>query len=189
MDMGSLRPYNESLRVLKNAIADRHAVRFEYVSGKNERMHRSVEPVSLHYQYDTWFLFGYCRSRNDYREFKLSRMAEVHILPDRFERNHDAAPQQMNFEKLRWNNHVNVELRFSSESIAKALDFFYDAERSFNPDGSLTIKLKMDNNAREKWLLSVVLSFGTDVEIVEPYDLRRTLKENLEKMLQTYAMV
>lgn len=189
MDMGSLRTYNESLRLLRTAIAERHAVRFEYVSGKNERTHRSVEPVSLHYQYDTWFLFGYCRSRNDYREFKLSRMSELHVLPDRFERNHNAAPQRMTFEKLRWNDHVDVELRFSSEALAKALDFFYDAERSFNPDGSLTIKLKLDNTVGEKRLISIIMSFGTEAEIVNPPELRRALKENLEKILQTYSKV
>ncbi|MBB6633117.1 helix-turn-helix transcriptional regulator [Cohnella thailandensis] len=189
MDMGSLRSYNESLRMLRSAISDRHAVEFEYVSGKNERTRRAVEPVSLHYQYDTWFLFGYCRSRNDYREFRLSRMAELRLLPDRFERRHDASPQRMTFEKFRWNDHIDVVLRFSSESMAKALDYFYDAERSFNPDGSLTIRLKLDNAVGEKRLLSIILSFGSEAEIIEPLELRQTLKDTIQKISRIYSQV
>lgn len=186
MDIGSHRTYNESLRVLRTAIAARNVVQFEYINGKNERINRSIEPVSLHYQYDTWFLFGYCRTRNDYREFKLSRMGHLNVLPERYERSHDGRPQRLSFEKFRWDDHVDVVLRFSRESLARALDFFHDAERSFNPDGSLTIKLKLDNAVGAKWLISVILSFGNEAEIVEPLELRMTLKEHLEKMLQTY---
>jgi predicted DNA-binding transcriptional regulator YafY len=186
MDMGSHRKYNESLRILRTAITARNVVQFEYINGKNERANRSVEPVSLHYQNDSWYLFGYCRSRNDYREFKLSRIAQLLVMPQRYERSHDATPKRTTFEEFRWNDHVDAVLHFSSESLARALDFFYDAERSFNPDGSLTVKLKLDNAVGAKWLLNVVLSFGNEVEIVEPLELRKTLKENLEKMLQRY---
>lgn len=187
MDMGSRRKYNESLRILRTAITTRNVVQFEYINGKNERANRSVEPVSLHYQNDSWYLFGYCRSRNDYREFRLSRIAHLLVMPERYERRHDATPKRMSFEEFRRGDHVDVLLHFSNESLARALDFFYDAERSFNPDGSLTIKLKLDNAEGAKWLLNIVLSFGNEVEIVEPLELRQTLKENLEKMLQRYT--
>ncbi|WP_028612242.1 helix-turn-helix transcriptional regulator [Paenibacillus harenae] len=187
MDIGSVQVYNESLRALRSAIMDRHVIQFEYVNGRNERVTRRVEPVSLHFQYNAWYLYGYCRERNDYREFKISRMAHLLALPEQYQRVHQSTPQRMSYENYRWTDHVDVILHFSKESLARALDYFYDAEKSFNPDGSLTVKLKLDNDVREKKLLSILLSFGDEAEVVEPAHLRRELKEMLEKMLKKYA--
>ncbi|TYP71938.1 helix-turn-helix transcriptional regulator [Paenibacillus methanolicus] len=187
MDMGSHRvTYNESLRKLRDAITAKQVVRFDYINGKNERVARSVEPVSLRYQHDAWYLFSYCRTRGDYREFKISRMTDLLLQPERYERRHEASPQRSAFEQYRWNDHKEVVLQFSSEALARAMDLFYESDRSFNPDGSLTVTLKLDNAASEQWLLGVMMSFGDEAEIVAPIELRQALRRKLEKMLQRY---
>src|SRR5690606_84176 len=122
VDMGSNRPYNESLRLLKESISTKQVVRFEYINGKNERSSRVVEPVSLQYRYGAWYLFGYCRSRQDYREFKISRVSELEQSQERYYRTHDAVPEPTSFEKYRWSDYMDVELLFTGESLAKAVD-------------------------------------------------------------------
>ncbi len=56
MDIGGRRAYNDSLRILKTAITECRLVRFEYINAKSERKQRSVEPISLLYKYDSWYL-------------------------------------------------------------------------------------------------------------------------------------
>lgn len=81
MDIGSWRSYNEILRLLRRAITDRHVISFQYISAKNERIYRKVEPLRLMYKFGSWYLYGFCRTRNDYREFRISRMSELSPPP------------------------------------------------------------------------------------------------------------
>ncbi|MGV2805350.1 WYL domain-containing protein, partial [Clostridium perfringens] len=76
MDIGSWRSYNERLRLLRRAITDKHVISFQYISAKNERIRRKVEPLRLMYKFGSWYLYGFCRTRADYREFRIARMSE-----------------------------------------------------------------------------------------------------------------
>ena len=48
MDIGSWRSYNASSDL--RAITDKHVISFQYISAKNERIHRKVEPLRLMYK-------------------------------------------------------------------------------------------------------------------------------------------
>lgn len=49
----------ETLRLLKSAIKTRKVVYMEYISMKNERTYRTIEPVCLIYKNHTWYLYAY----------------------------------------------------------------------------------------------------------------------------------
>jgi len=189
LDIGSLNVNHEFLRILRSAILDRKVIQFEYINGKNETLVRIVEPASLHYHYNAWYLYGFCRTRNAYREFKISRMEHLIATKEQYHRVHHSKQNQMSYENYRWTDQVDVSLHFSKEALARALDLFYDADRSFQKDGTLIIKLKLDNDVWAKRLLSIILSFGDEVEVVEPVQLRQELKGNLEKILKIYTKV
>lgn len=189
MDIGSRLPYNESLRVLRTAITDRRVVRFEYINAKNERASRSVEPIRLMYKYNSWYLYGFCRARKDYREFRISRMAELVSSTEYFADHHqEAAPRETSSRTWGERDKMDdVVLHFSADCLAKAMDFFFDAEKTFHEDGSLTLLLKVHHPAKADWLVSIILSFGEDAEIVEPHELRDILKTKIEKMMKRYS--
>ena len=72
--------YRDSLapkiETIQDAIGDRHMVRFRYYapSGDSER---TVEPYYLVFRWSSWYLWGWCMDRKDYRLFKLNRMDRV----------------------------------------------------------------------------------------------------------------
>jgi len=47
---------------------------------------RTVEPMTLAFRWRAWYLYGYCRFRQDYRLFRISRIRDPEILPERFSR-------------------------------------------------------------------------------------------------------
>lgn len=201
MDIGSWRSYNEILRLLRRAITDRHVISFQYISAKNERIYRKVEPLRLMYKFGSWYLYGFCRTRNDYREFRISRMSELSPSAEPFMRQHseehthgpqlqeqhpDGRSERHNRESLP--DAVEVVLHVSPGALAKAMDQFYDVQREFHEDGSLRLTFKV-NDPDSWWFWSTLLSFGEEIEIVEPADLRVRMQAKLEKMLQVYAKV
>ena len=72
--------YRESLvpkiETIQDAIGDRHLISFRYYapSGESER---TVEPYYLVFRWSSWYLWGWCADRKDYRLFKLNRMDKV----------------------------------------------------------------------------------------------------------------
>lgn len=56
----------------------------EYVS-RNSREKRFVEPYKLIFKQSDWYLYAFCRNRNDFRLFKLRRIISYEVLEDIFE--------------------------------------------------------------------------------------------------------
>ena len=69
--------YRDSLapkiETIQDAIGDRLLIKFRYYapSGESER---TVEPYYLVFRWSSWYLWGWCIDRKDYRLFKLNRM-------------------------------------------------------------------------------------------------------------------
>ncbi|MGN7356462.1 helix-turn-helix transcriptional regulator [Paenibacillus sp. SAF-054] len=192
LDIGSWRPYNESLRMIKDAISSKKVLEFDYVSAKGEHAKRFAEPVNLQYKYDTWYLYAYCRLRNGYREFKLPRIMSLVVTGEHFLQHHEpkvARGSNRTTNEGGGDSGCDIVLKFSSECMARALDFFAGMERQFNADGSLTIILRNQHMDRMKWLLPIMLSFGDGAEIQEPTALRKEIRGIIKKTLEKYREV
>lgn len=186
MDLGSWRANNATLHTLRTAITTRQVIRFEYMNAKNERASRIVEPVSLQFKYYAWYLHGYCRIRNDYRVFKLTRMLDLVTLPELYQSRNSTVLQDISLDYQK-EEIMSAVLHFSGRSLAHALDCFYAEDKCFNEDGTLTVTIT--NPSEVDWLVETILSFGEDVEVLEPLTLRQLLKDKIEKMLNRYPQV
>ena len=67
---GSLAP---KIEVIQRAIENRRIIRFKYYAPSGES-NRRVEPYYLVFQWSSWYVWGWCLERKDYRLFKLNRM-------------------------------------------------------------------------------------------------------------------
>ncbi len=67
------------------AIAENRVIEIQYfAASKNEWTTRQVEPVNLWHYSLGWHLIGFCRLRNDYRDFRLDRIKSINISNLRF---------------------------------------------------------------------------------------------------------
>jgi predicted DNA-binding transcriptional regulator YafY len=73
-------PDFEYLSPLQNAITSKHVVLLDYKNNKNEISQRKVEPIGLVFYAFAWHLIAWCQLRNDYRDFKISRILKVKDL-------------------------------------------------------------------------------------------------------------
>ena len=84
--VGRHNPDSESpqqhLSQLQQAVVHKRIVQLHYRSNlKEEVTRRRVEPIGLLHYGNAWHLIGWCHLRNDYRDFRLTRMIGV-ILED-----------------------------------------------------------------------------------------------------------
>ncbi len=64
----------EYLSVLQNAISSKTIIEIEYKNQKEETSKRHLEAIGLVFYAFSWHLIAWCHARQDYRDFKLSRI-------------------------------------------------------------------------------------------------------------------
>lgn len=62
---------------LQEAIASQTCIHIEYQNNKNEVSKRMLEPVGLLFYALNWHLIAWCHRRNDYRDFRVSRILKL----------------------------------------------------------------------------------------------------------------
>lgn len=113
-------------------------------------------------------------------------MLDLVTLPELYHRSHPTPLQDISLDYQK-EEIVGAVLHFRGRSLAHALDCFYAEDKYFNEDGTLTVTIT--NPSEVEWLVEMILSFGEDVEVLEPLELRQLLKDKIEKMLNRYLQV
>ncbi|MBU7314798.1 helix-turn-helix transcriptional regulator [Paenibacillus oleatilyticus] len=189
VDLETRRTEPDALRHLRSAITRRNIVRFDYINVKNERTTRDMEPLRLHFKYRNWYVYGFCRTRRDYREFRLSRMLNLFLTQETFEPHHEV-PEEAALSNKRWQDQLeDVVIRVWPEALAEVMDQFHQADKQFHDDGSMTLRIPVYQPLQARWLWTILLSFGSGAEVLEPPALRRIVKEQLQNALKLYADV
>nr|WP_294896449.1 YafY family protein [uncultured Pedobacter sp.] len=86
----------EHLSCLQSAILAKNILKFDYQNAKEEFSKRKVECIGLIFYAFSWHLIAWCHLRNDYRDFKVSRMTSIKVLDDPFTKeNHIALADYM----------------------------------------------------------------------------------------------
>jgi predicted DNA-binding transcriptional regulator YafY len=90
LDQGQVTVDGEALLRLARACRDTVRVRFDYEARDGAATTRTVEPVGLVATGRRWYLMAYDVDRDDWRTFRLDRLAEVEVTTWRFRvREHD----------------------------------------------------------------------------------------------------
>ena len=69
----SLSPKIEAIH---SAIRQHQTIRFTYFSPRETAL-RTIEPYDLVFQWSSWYVWGWCQTRQDFRLFKLNRMTDL----------------------------------------------------------------------------------------------------------------
>ncbi|MDU0812718.1 helix-turn-helix transcriptional regulator [Bacillus siamensis] len=188
VELESHRTEPNSLRQLRKAIHEKKVIRFDYVSNKNEFTSREAEPIHLHYKFRNWYVYGYCRERQDVREFKVSRMMNITLTQEEFMHSHkvkdDSSYSDSNAEGFE-----DVVIWVEPNSLAKALDQFQNASKVMNNDGSMTFTISVYQPLHAGWLISILLSFGSGAKMIKPVQLQLKLIAEAKKIMKVYQDV
>ena len=175
---GSNNTYQDLFNALKTTIINKNIISFSYNSSKAEKINRKVKPIRLLFKEQDWYLYAFCLLRNDFRYFKLSRMKDLEVLAINYEDNFENAVLK---KELKYENIVNIKLKFD-KSVAFRV---YDEFKAIVEDkkGNLYVEMKIPNNYK---LYNYIFSFGANVEILEPKEIRNQFKNMINKIAKKY---
>lgn len=173
-------PKLDTFNLIKRAIFNRCIITFSYFAREGNYSKRTVEPIKLLFKNKDWYLYGFCLLRNDFRFFKLTRIKDLIISSDTFVREVENIPEIET--TIKNDNMIPAKLKFSPQVAFRVYDEFTD-DVSKDNQGNLYVNIDLPDN---ETLFSYILSFGDNVEIIEPDYLRHSIKEKIKRMLEKY---
>lgn len=171
---GSLNNDNKKFEMIKSAIIRHRAVKITYAGSSNLTQVRKIYPLKLSYRSKAWYVKAFCTVRNDIRLFKLTRILNLDILNEDFS-DAEFANQTLPEQKEQTHKEYNtITLCFPKEMAYRVYDEFDDTEVTPQENGDLLVSAQMPEDA---WLIDFLLSFGAQVDVIEPTYLKEILAE------------
>ena len=175
---GSLAP---KIEVIQSAIESRHLIRFEYFAPSGES-DRRIEPYYLVFQWSSWYVWGWCLERKDYRLFKLSRIDKVAEIDKEFICRNAPMPD-LSTEKI-FPGGIKVKALFTPDMKWRLVEEFGPHCFTENDDGRLLFTA--DYTDMEN-LVTWLMTFGAKAEVIEPAEARDIIRRNAVETLKIYG--
>jgi len=172
----------EYLKKLQTAISDCDVVKFLYRNMRGETIRRVVEPMTMIFKGYAWYLFGYCKIRNDFRLFRLSRMDALEITNQKFERKNVLYKEYFMQQDSALNT-IEIVLKFKPEARIRVEEYFEESTVKFTSDGGMIVSVSFPE---DEWVFATILSFGEVVEVVSPPNIREKIRKKAQKICSIY---
>ena len=176
--------YGDSLtpkiETIQDAIESRRLVRFQYYapSGESER---TVEPYFLVFRWSSWYLWGWCKDRKDFRMFKLNRMDRIQKTDESFECRNIAMPDLSN-EKI-FPGGIKVKVLFEPDQKWRLVEEFGPKCFTEYDDGRLLFTGDYTDLGN---LITWLMTFGDKAEVIEPREAREAISQMVKRMMKIY---
>ena len=175
--------YKDSLspkiEILHGAISLGHKVSFTYFAPKGESK-RTIEPYNLIFQWSSWYVWGFCETRQDFRLFKLGRMTDLQA-GEVFEKRSAPLPNLSHSEAFLSRYQVKAKIR--PEFKWRLVEEYGPESFQVLPDGMLLFSFGfMDKTSIVTW----IASFGEGAELLEPSEVRKDVLAFAEGIRKKY---
>ena len=180
-DWGSGARERENFALVKRAILERRVLTFTYYSSAGARTLRRAEPHKLVFKSGCWYLQAFCLTRRDWRSFRLVRMEDPELEETRFR----SRPTPAGIEAPLPGDYRAAQLRllFRPGAAYRVRDYFHPSWVTAREDGCLLVECAFPE---DNWLLSFLLSFGDQVEVLSPAYWRDIVGREAKKTAALY---
>lgn len=170
------------LDIIKTALQDCRLVSFEYIAHHGKKTRRTVEPYQLVLKSGHWYFQGYCRMRNDFRLFRLSRISNLQMEKENFIPR-DFRKPILDFEETLQSMQAPIKIRIHRSILDRVLD--YCTYEHFFPDGGdyYIVDFPFIEN---EYYYDILLGFGDKCECLEPLKIRDEMKRRIQGIAVIY---
>lgn len=177
--------YKESLApkidLIRKSIDGCREFSFTYYSPRGASA-RCIEPYYLIFRWSSWYVWGWCKEREDFRLFKLNRMEDTQMLEQVFEKRQTSLPDLSN-ERI-FPGGIQVKILFEEECEWRLIEEFGRGSFQKRADGKLYFEADYTDKDN---LLSWLLTFGDKAVLLEPPQLQAQIAAIAANMQKKYG--
>lgn len=170
--------------MVKDAVMQNKVIEFDYINANNKKSHRLIAPLRLNFKSQAWYLWGYCYQRNDFRTFRISRIKNIMITEESFERNRlisvvaDKEKKEIDAQPP-----LHLVLEFREEMLYRLYDDYDETMFYRNENGTYTLEVVF---SEDEWLYGYILSFGAYVKVISPEHIKDIIYERSRQVVNLY---
>jgi len=170
----------DKIKLIKQAVLESRLIEFDYFYDKGET-HRRIEPYFVIFQWTSWYVFGYCLERQDWRMFKLLRLWNLALCGEAYTMR-GIPPEKWDFN-ARLKDELKLVALFDPSEHYKLIET-YGLHCCTKTVGGL-LRLETGFTNRE-FITSWLLSFGGKVKVLEPGYIADDINDAAERILSRY---
>lgn len=180
----------KNFELMTQAVLERKRVVMRYFNrDKNEETGREVSPIRLIHYRENWLLDAWCHLRNELRIFALDAIREVQLT----EKSTIEVNQQELDEHFRSGYGIyagkadkRAVLKFNkARALYVSLERWHSEQTSkWLADGSYQLEVPY---SKDQELVTDVLRYGADVEVLAPPELRQRVAQQLRTAAKQYS--
>jgi len=167
------------IEILKRAVLEALLVEFDYFYEKGES-HRRIEPYFVIFQWSSWYVFGFCTTRQDWRMFKLLRLWNLAMC------NESYTPREIPPERRDFNTNFPDDIKlvavFDPSERYKLIES-YGLNCYTETEDGLRMEIGFTNR---DFLINWLLGFGGKVKVLEPGYIAEDIKTAAGNILSRY---
>ena len=169
------------ISTIQDAIENRHILEFYYYAPSGESK-RSIEPYYVIFKWTSWYVYGWCRKRKDFRLFKLNRMDKVRETDKDFTCRNAPVPDLSS--ELAFPRNILLKAIFDPEMKWRLVEEFGPKCFTEKDDGRLLFTA--DYTDMEN-LITWLMTFGDKAEVLEPLEARNAIAQIVQRMMIKYS--
>ena len=167
------------IETIKHAVLETRLIEFDYFYEKSES-HRRIEPYFVIFQWSSWYVFGFCLERQDWRMFKLLRLWNLTFCDENY------APREIPSERRDFGTNfpddINLVAVFDPSEKYKLIES-YGLNCYTETDEGLRIEIGFTNR---DFMISWLFGFGDKVKVLEPKEMVDAIQSVAKNILKRY---
>lgn len=174
--------YKSKLNVIRKCIDERLQLNITYHDRNGEITERTIEPHVLVFKQGLWYVYAFCRLRNDFRFFKTGRIAAAKITSVHFERQ-DVSDLMLPFDS--WFTGVetiSVAMQVEKSCLSE-IEEWLGVENVNEENGGFVARANLPD---DEGLLSKIMSYGNGLKVLEPKSLKDKIKDRIKQIYDLY---
>ncbi len=171
---------------VQQAIVSRRVLRLRYrAKGREAATVRDVEPLGIAFSGGAWYLVAWCRLRQALRHFKLERLLDLEVLPERFEPRPDFSLTEHLRRELESDERLPARVWFATQALDRARrEVSSEFVSETRTDGGVEVEM---TTFCYQWLARWLLSFGAEAEAISPPELRERVAAEVAALSERYT--
>ena len=164
--------YKSKLQVIEKSLNETRELFIRYHDRNGTVSERVIEPHVIVFKQGIWYVYAYCRLRNEFRFFKTGRIENAVIRDKKFVRR-DLSKEDLPLDF--WHNSVQAErvVMEIDKSVLSDVEEWLGIENVKNDGGKFyaDVSLPFDDG-----LVSKIMSYSSGVKVLSPDALKNKIK-------------
>lgn len=178
-------PDNRFLQQVFRATAAQRVLNMLYQKQQDQGEWRMVEPIGCYYHFSSWYMIAWCRTRQDYRTFRLTRVKKLISTDEHFDDDHPSLGEYIEAEaELRQTQKVEVLI------YKPLLEYIQQEKYNFGllkeEDQGDWVKMTFLVSSLDiigRWLMT----YTTRVQVLSPESLKVYIRNLIQDLEEHYA--